>query len=112
MAQEFAKAFYSSTAWKNARRAYAKSVGGCCERCERMGMYGVPGDIVHHKIRITAENVNNPAITLNFKNLELLCRDCHAAEHEHDVYSRQRHAKRYTTDEQGRVIAMNDTPLV
>lgn len=106
MARDFAKSFYNSTAWKQARQAYAKSVGGICERCERAGLYGVPGDIVHHKVRLNAANINNPAITLNFDNLELLCRDCHAAEHERDVYGRQRRERRYEVDERGHVVAM------
>ena len=42
-----------------------------------------PGEIVHHKIFLTPENIGNPAVTLAVENLELLCRDCHAAKHEY-----------------------------
>lgn len=48
---------------------------GLCVRCGR------PGEIVHHKIYLTPENIDDPNITLNEDNLELLCRDCHAMEH-------------------------------
>lgn len=48
--------------------------------------------MVHHKRYITAENVTNPDIVFNWDNLELLCRECHAAEHT---------KKRYTFDENG-----------
>ena len=80
MAREFAKQFYSSKAWQDTRNAYAASRLHLCERCLAKGIY-TPGEIVHHKNRITPENINNPSITLSFDNLELLCRDCHAVEH-------------------------------
>ena len=75
MAKEFAKAFYKSKAWLKCRAAYIQSVFGLCERCQR------PGDIVHHKIKLTSRNINDPAVTLNWENLELLCQECHNREH-------------------------------
>lgn len=48
---------------------------GICERC------GAPARIVHHRKYITRANINNPAITLNWDNLEALCQDCHNKEH-------------------------------
>lgn len=51
-----------------------------CERCLKAGIIR-PGEMVHHKKHLTEENLNDPAVALNFANLELLCRDCHAAEH-------------------------------
>lgn len=74
--KEFARAFYQSKAWKATRDAYLKSRLGLCERC------GNPGEIVHHRRRITHRTVNDPAVTLDWANLELLCRSCHAYEHE------------------------------
>lgn len=47
-----------------------------CNRCNEK-----PGKIVHHKIPITPQNINDPYITLNFNNLEYLCQDCHSEEH-------------------------------
>jgi 5-methylcytosine-specific restriction endonuclease McrA len=49
---------------------------GLCVRCGR------PGEIVHHKIHLTPQNINDPSIALGEDNLELLCRDCHAIVHE------------------------------
>lgn len=106
MAREFAKEFYNSPAWKACRAEYKKHVGGVCERCERMGIYGVVGEIVHHKIRLNADNIINPSITLNFDNLELLCRNCHALEHEHDVYGKRRNKRRYQVDANGNVTIL------
>lgn len=75
------RSFYTSYVWINCRRDYARSVGGLCERCLARGLY-VPGDEVHHKIRLTPDNVRDPSVALNWDNLELLCKECHMAEHE------------------------------
>lgn len=92
--KEFAKLFYKSKAWQNTRQAYVSSVGGLCERCLQSGMY-CAGEIVHHKRELTPENINDPAVSLSWDNLELLCRDCHGKAHGA--------AKRYKVDEMGRV---------
>lgn len=91
----FAKSFYRSKAWQKTRAAYAKSKAGLCERCLARGIY-TPGEIVHHKEYITPENLSDPMIALNWDNLELLCRQCHADEHEHRT-------TRYAVDEMGRI---------
>ena len=67
--------FYKSKEWKETQRLYKLSKLNTCERC------GGLGKIVHHKNYISVENINNPDITLNFDNLELLCQDCHNKEH-------------------------------
>ena len=41
----------------------------------------MPAEEVHHKIKLTPENLANPGIALNHANLEALCKDCHQAEH-------------------------------
>lgn len=76
MSAPFAAAFYGSTAWKAARKAYWQKRGGLCERCLAKGIIQ-PGEHVHHKIELTPANVNNPRIALSADNLELLCRACH-----------------------------------
>lgn len=80
MAKAFAKQFYSSKIWQDCRNEYAKSQHYLCERCLARGLY-VPGVIVHHKIELTPNNINDPSIALSFDNLELVCRDCHAELH-------------------------------
>lgn len=77
---EFADAFYKSWPWKRCREGYLKSVGGLCERCAKHGLI-VPAEQVHHKIKLTPENLKDPAIALNWENLEALCTACHQAEH-------------------------------
>ena len=95
MAKEYSKAFYKSATWERCKNAYIKSVGGLCERCLENGIVKA-GVIVHHKNYITPENISDPNITTDFKNLELLCQDCHNKEH-------QRKKRRYTVDFFGRV---------
>lgn len=79
--QSFARKFYMSWPWIKCSRAYRKEKGGICERCAKKGLI-VPGMEVHHKIKLTPENINDPMVALNWDNLELLCKDCHLMEHE------------------------------
>lgn len=96
MAREFAKAFYSSKAWQECREEYARSKRYLCENCLSKGLY-TPGEIVHHIAELDPDNINDPNITLNFDNLRLVCRKCHAEEHGKP--------RRYFVLEDGRVIA-------
>lgn len=95
--REFAREFYASKAWKDCRRSYRKYRHGLCERCMSKGIYKA-GEIVHHKVHLTPDNINDPNITLSYDNLMLLCRDCHALMHKPE--------KRFKVDELGRVIAL------
>ena len=72
-----------------------KSVGGLCEECLSNGIIQ-PGEIVHHIIPLTPENINDVMISLSFDNLKLVCRDCHAKEHGNK--------KRYKVDETGKIF--------
>lgn len=83
--------FYTSSTWQRTRDAYKKSVGGLCERCLKAGLVR-PGVIVHHKIHLEDDKLSDPTISLSHDNLELLCRECHAAEHA---------KKRYVIDANG-----------
>ena len=60
--------------------SYIHSAFGLCERCTAKGQV-VGGKIVHHKIYLNEENINDPRVTLNHANLELLCHECHNEEH-------------------------------
>ncbi len=71
----FAEKFYKSKAWRKCRDAFFVFKHGLCERC------GDPGKIVHHRIELTPDNINDPDITLNWELLELTCQDCHNKEH-------------------------------
>lgn len=79
MAKEFAKGFYNSKRWQQCRDSYIakrKSIdGGLCETCrERLGY------IVHHRIELTPENINDPDIALSHGNFKYDCHICHNKE--------------------------------
>lgn len=93
--RDFAKGFYKSQSWRRCRDAYARSVGGLCEQCRDRGLIRA-GEIVHHKEHISPDNISDPRVLLDWENLRLVCRDCHAELH--------RGEKRYRLDELGRVI--------
>lgn len=75
MAKDFSRKFYNSKEWVKTRNNYFSLQHGRCERC------GKPGAIVHHKKRLTPKNINDLDVTINYDNLELLCRECHEEEH-------------------------------
>ena len=76
----FAYWFYISDAWRECREEYLKSVGRVCERCRAKGITE-PAEQVHHKIRLTPDNIHDPNISLSWDNLEALCEKCHKEEH-------------------------------
>lgn len=95
--KEYATAFYSSKAWQHTREAYRKSKRNLCEICLANGIIK-PAEIVHHKIKLTPDNITDPTVTLNWDNLQCVCRECHAEAHG----AKQ---KRWKVDELGRVSA-------
>lgn len=96
------EAFYVSSKWRRCRAAFAESKGKLCERCLSRGIIEAGSKEhpleVHHKERLTAENLTNPAIALSWDNLMLLCEKCHHEEHE------KRQTKRWRIGADGRVI--------
>lgn len=102
MAREFAKAFYSSAAWKKCRAAYIaqrKSIdGGMCETCHEK-----PGYIVHHKTELQPWNIDDPDVALSFSNLKYDCHICHNKENRKDEVDG---LVQYTFDESGEAVAL------
>ena len=90
----FADKFYTSPEWKRCARGYRNAVGGLCEECKKHGLI-VPAEEVHHKIKLTPENINKPEVALNWANLIALCKDCHLKIH--------RKKKRWSVDADGNV---------
>ena len=91
---KFARMFYVSAEWKACRLAKLTKTP-LCERC------GKPAEHVHHKIRLTPQNIRDPSISLNPDNLESLCEACHIKEH--------KPMRRWRCDANGHVEL--DTPL-
>lgn len=95
------KEFYRSNQWRKCRDNYWKKKKGLCERCLAKGII-TPGEEVHHKKRLTVNNINDPTITTNENNLELLCADCHHSEHKGDrteMFSKKRYRVNQATGE-------------
>ena len=76
MPRKFSKKFYNSKCWKKIRQSYIASKFGICERCGKAN-----AKQVHHKEYLTEDNIDDPNISIDFKNLELLCDTCHQNEH-------------------------------
>ena len=72
---DYAKKFYRSKNWRKLRDLYMANQNYICERCGNLA------HIVHHTVYITPQNINDPAVTLQWDNLEALCIDCHNSEH-------------------------------
>ena len=96
--------FYNSKKWRQVSEDYKKSVGGLCERCRKKGLF-VPAKITHHKIHLTPENIKDPSVSYNFKNLEALCQDCHNREHFNN-------SKRWRFSKSGELILDEDGPPI
>lgn len=96
--KEFAKGFYEGKAWRRCREDFiAKRInidGGMCQRCKKELGY-----IVHHKIELTADNINDATVSLNHNNLMFLCTECHNKTH--GWYQNKR---RTIFDEDGNVL--------
>ena len=89
-------AFYVSNTWRKCRQAFIKYKGGLCEECLKAGIIR-PGTDVHHVIRLSHDNVHDPAVSLNWDNLKLLCEEHHYAIHN------KRQPRRWLVDENGHI---------
>ena len=98
MAKPFSEKFYKTSVWRDCRNGYAAYRGHLCEGCLRRGILS-HGEIVHHKIELTPENIDDPNITLSWDNLELLCRFCHA-----EVHDQRKKCRRYSIGPDGEII--------
>lgn len=91
--REFAEHFYNSVQWKNVRNNYWHK-HPLCEDCLEKGLIS-PTEIIHHKVELSPQNINDSNITLNENNLRAVCRKCHGKHHRR---------RRYKTDELGRIV--------
>lgn len=89
-------AFYASGVWVDCARAYRRA-HPWCERCLKKHEISASEE-VHHKIELTAENINDPDVALNWDNLEALCGKCHRQEH-----GKKRGGRRWSVDAAGKV---------
>ncbi len=72
--------FYTSKAWRDLSYMLKVQRGGKCERCGDI-MLDWSKLIGHHKVELTEQNVDIPAISLNPDQIEVICCNCHNEEH-------------------------------
>lgn len=103
MAKDWAKQFLNSKRWLACRNSYISKRltidGGLCEKCHKEFGY-----IVHHKITLTEQNINNPNISLNHELLSYECKDCHDWEPGHFYEAHGIKRSRCVFDENGNPI--------
>ena len=93
MSEGIFRKFYTSKQWKECRLSYIASVCGLCESC------GNVGKILHHKVHLTRNNINDTNIALGWDNLIYLCKPCHEY-----VHSNSSTGDNIMFDEEGNVI--------
>ena len=71
MAKPWAKAFYNSMAWRYARKQALARDHHTCAYC------GARATEVHHITELTPDNITDPTVSLNLRNMQSLCHDCH-----------------------------------
>lgn len=79
MSRDFATSFYNSSAWKKARQVCLSKNHGICQICKKA--FPSKDLIVHHRVHLTPDNINDVNITLNQDNLMCICHDCHNTIH-------------------------------
>jgi hypothetical protein len=95
--KQWAEKFYNNESWEQCRTGFMQSKGWMCERCAKTGSVNI-AKIAHHKLYLTESNINDPAVSLDWENLEALCQDCHNKEHH------KRQTGRYYFDNDGNVV--------
>ena len=71
---------YVSKPFRELRRTLIVERGARCERCG--AILEDPSQVIaHHRVEITLQNLNDPSVTLNPDNIELVCLTCHNKEH-------------------------------
>ncbi len=110
MAHAWARPFYNSLSWIRTRDLYIQNRmlidGGVCEEC-----HSNPGYIVHHRIHLTEQNINDFDVSLNLENLEYVCKECHDSFEGHGPHGRGKAERLCAFDANGEVISLRECDL-
>lgn len=79
MALDPIHAFYCRKDFLDLAQACKIKSNGICAICG--GVFDISYLRAHHKIELTLDNIDDPQITLNPDNIEVLCHDCHNLTH-------------------------------
>ena len=101
MARDFAKRFYRSKQWRQARGLALHRDMFTCRDC------GGRATEVHHVIELSPDNIDNPTIALGLDNLMSLCGPCHSAR----TAGTSDVGDEYAFDAEGQVIQAGHSPM-
>ena len=74
------RSFYKSARWRYVSSLYLDSVNRLCEKCLEEGRL-TPAKLVHHKIHMNKQTVQDDSLAYGFENLQALCLNCHNTIH-------------------------------
>lgn len=74
------KSFYNSTRWRKFRATILAERDPVCAECGKIITNPLDCELDHIK-ELTPENVNDPNISLNPDNVQILCHTCHDKKH-------------------------------
>ena len=101
------KAFYKSPEWRTAREIALMRDKYLCVLCAEEGKT-VPAEVVHHKIHLNENNVQDPKIALSQDNLISICAkhhsDVHKGEYAKGRVFQEENPYNYTFDANGMLI--------
>lgn len=77
------KRFYTLKPWRDLSYNLKIQASGKCSRCDYqvIDIADYKYLIGHHKIELTEDNIDDPNISLNPDNIEIICHWCHNKEH-------------------------------
>lgn len=89
MSKGISKQFYASKEWRQLRDSLIIKRNMTCEKCN--GHFIDTSNLIgHHKEELNENNINNPDVTLNEDNIEIICFDCHNKEHRRFGYNKKK----------------------
>ena len=90
MAESWAARLYNSKAWRDLRRRLIIEAQYKCTICGANHLLDPHHLIGHHQCVLTPNNVNDPAISLNPDNVEIICKQCHDQMHQRFGFNNNR----------------------
>lgn len=73
--------FYCSVKWRRFRDTILAERGPVCAKCGKVIANPLDCELDHHPIELTPDNVNDPNVSLNPDNVQILCHACHDKKH-------------------------------
>lgn len=80
--------FYTLKPWRDLSYSLKIKADGKCNRCNNT-VLDFKYLIGHHKIELTDDNVDDPNVSLNPDNIEIICHECHNREHRRFGYKKK-----------------------